>query len=172
MLLDDEGNETEQVKTYGDLLIADALFLNPADYEEINDGVIYNSDAGIQRVDLSHYFEGTLEEYGADDMYFYTETYYCIDEEDNASPSVGRQFYCQYPDMETLNRCSVMKDYGKNNEYVMQMWERFKSNSLPTWALILFIIEIAAILLFIAYFVIRRVVKKRTRIKRLQNQQQ
>ena len=47
-----------------------------------------------------------------------------------------------------------------------------KSNSLPTWALILFIIEVAAILGFVAYFVIRRVVKKRTRIKRLQNQQQ
>ena len=170
-LLDDEGNKTEQVKTYGDLLIADALFADPADYEAINDGVVFNSDAGIQRVDLSHYFEGTLDEYGVEDMYFYTETYYCIDEEGNASPSVGRQFYCQYPDMETLNRCSVMKDYGKNNEYVMQMWERFKSNSLPAWALILFIVEIAAILGLVAYFMIRRIVKKKTRIKRLKSQE-
>ena len=171
-LLDDEGNETEQVKTYGDLLIVDVLFADPNDYEVINDGVVFNSNAGIQRVDLSHYFEGTLEEYGMEDMYFYTETYYCIDEDGNASPSVGRQFYCQYPDMETLNRCSVMKDYGKNNEYVMQMWERFKSNSLPTWALILFALEVAAILGLVAYFMIRRIVKKKTRIKRLQNQEQ
>ena len=170
-LLDDEGNETEQVKTYGDLLIVDALFADPNDYEAINDGVAFNSDAGIQRVDLSHYFEGTLEEYGLEDMYFYTETYYCIDEDGNASPSVGRQFYCQYPDVETLNRCSVMKDYGKNNEYVMQMWERFKSNSLPTWALILFAFEVAAILGLVAYFMIHRIVKKKTRIKRLQNQE-
>ena len=171
-LLDDEGNETTTIKTYGDLLIVDALFANPDDYEVINDGVIFNSEAGIQRVDLSHYFEGTLDEYAEEDMYFYTETYYCIDEEGNASPCVGRQFYCQYPDMETLNRCSVMKDYGKNNEYVMQMWERFKSNSLPTWALILFALEIAAILGLVAYFVIRKVVKKKVRIKRLNSQEE
>ncbi len=170
-LLDENDEETEVVKKYGDLLIVDALFANPDDYEEINAGVALNADAGVQRVDLSHYFDGTVDEYEAEDMYFYTATYYCVDEEGNASPAVGRQFYCQYPDLETLNRCSVMKDYGKNNEYVMAMWERFKSNSLPAWAIVLFAMEVAAILGLVGYFAIRKIVKKKTRIKRLKSQE-
>lgn len=157
---DDDGEIVEKTKTYGDLLIVD----DPLVQEE----------NGIQVVDLSHILENTLDEYTDYDEYgnpvdtlFYTDCYYCADEDGELSESVGRQFYCQYPDKETLNRCSVMKDYGKNNEYVMKMWERFKSNSLPTWAIILFIVEIAAIVGLILYFVVNKRIKKRLRISRL-----
>ena len=160
--VEDEGGEViERTKTYGDLLIVD-----DPDVQEEN---------GIQEVDLSHYFLGTLEEYSEDpvdkDMIFYTDCYYVSDEEGNLSSSVGRQFYCQYPDLETLNRCSVMKDYGKNNEYVMRMWERFKSNSLPTWAIVLFIVEIAAVIGLIGYFMLNKRIKKQLRNARKNSQE-
>ena len=167
--LDDNDEETDVIKTYGDLLIADSYFKDPTEVEIINHDVEFNPNyrnSGIQRVNLSIYFDGTLEDLTDEDMYIYTTTYYCIDEDMKASSSVGRQFYCQYPDKETLNRCSVMKDYGKNNTNVMNMWERFKSNSLPLWALILFFVEIGAAIGLVLYFVIGKNVKKKLRIRR------
>ena len=162
-------NDEEVTKTYGDLFIVDGegAYENVRD---INDKVLYNEDLGLQKVSLEHIFDGTLSEYGEEDMWLYTETYYYVNAAGEISNSVGRQFYCQYPDLETLNRCSVMKDYRENNVNVMNMWERFKSNSLPTWAIILFIVEIALVIGLIVYFVINKYIKKKLRLVRKNNQ--
>ena len=158
---DDDGEtiyvnvETEEGenKLYGDLTIVD----DPD----------YMDEEAIQEVDLRHYFAGTLDEYSDLDAIFYSDCYYCeINEDGDLSTAVGRQFYCQYPDRQTLDRCFVMRDYGKNNEHVMKMWERFKSNSLPNWAIILMVTEIVSAVGVIIYFVVNRRIRKSLRKKR------
>lgn len=160
--LDDEGNErvdeNDEIiqKTYEELLIVDN-----GDYAE---------------VDLTYFFDGSgLDVYGGDDrnMIFYAEEYYStyIDNEGNEveSTSVGRQFYCQYPDLDTINRCAVMEDYQENNKFVMTMWEDFKSDPLPLWAIIVFAVLGAGLVGVASYFITNSVLKKRTKKKRIQN---
>ena len=151
MIEDDEGNEVQ--KHYRDLLI-------------VND-----VDSEYEEVDLSYFFNGTLDELQDNiDTAFYSDCYLPYENEDGThNISVGRQFFCQYPTEETLNRCAVMKDYGENNKYVMKMWENFKSDALPTWATTLFIIIIVSGLGLIAYFVVNSVLKKQLKKKRKEN---
>ena len=151
MIEDDEGNEVQ--KHYRDLLI-------------VND-----ADSEYEEVDLSYFFNGTLDELQDNiDTVFYSDCYLPYENEDGThNISVGRQFFCQYPTEETLNRCAVMKDYGENNKYVMKMWENFKSDALPTWATTLFIIIIVSGLGLIAYFVVNSVLKKQLKKKRKEN---
>ena len=133
------------------------------------------AENGLQRVDLSYFFEGTLtDEYASDPnaCVFYTDCYLVdaeTDEEGNITDGntcVGRQFFCQFPDSQTLARCAVMRDFGEQNDAVLQMWEKFKSNALPIWATILFVVEIGAALALVAYFYIGNRVKHSLRKKR------
>ena len=145
------------------------------------------AEKGLQRVDLSYFFEGTLTDENGDiiddpDAYiFYTDCYLpnaetdaegniidAIDEEGNSisNRAVGREFFCQFPDEYTLTRCAVMRDFGSQNEAVLKMWEKFKSDALPVWAIVLFVIEIAAALALVGYFFIGNRVKHSLRKKR------
>ena len=152
-ILDENDEPTADQKTYGDLLIAD-------------------EDESL-KVDLSYFFNDTIEEYENDyDTVFYSDNYllgeYCDpdSEEPSENVSVGRQFFTQYPDERTLNRCAVMKDYGVNNKYVMRMWEEFKSDPLPTPAIIIFIIIIAAAVGLIGFIITGKVLTNNIRKKR------
>lgn len=158
-LLDEDGEPTTEQKTYGDLLIAD-------------------EDESL-KVDLSYFFNDTLDEYEDDyDTVFYSDNYllgeYCDpdSEEVTENISVGRQFFTQYPDERTLNRCAVMKDYGQNNKYVMRMWEEFKSDPLPIPAIIIFAIILGAAVGLIGFIVAGKVLTNniRKRRKKAQNQ--
>lgn len=125
----------------------------------------YNEDLLMDpewvEVDLSYFFNDTLTEYENDyDTVFYTDYY----TEDNGC--VGRQFFCQYPDEETVVRCCVMDDYGERNTMVLKMWESFKGNSLPTWAIILLIVEVCLIAGVIIFFIQAKYIKKALRKKR------
>ena len=133
--------------------------------------VVNDVDSEYDEVDLSYFFNTTLDEYVDDvDTIFYCESYlYSFEDGTTENISVGRQFFCQYPNEETLNRCAVMKDYGENNKYVMKMWENFKSNPLPVWAIILFAIIIAAGVGLGVYFIINYNIKKSLRNKRKEN---
>ena len=147
-LLDDEDEPTEDQKKYGDLTIVNA------------------ADSEIEEVDLKYFFTGTLDEYSVEDAVFYSDCYlpFTYEDEDGnevQNISVGRQFFCQYPNKETLDRCGVMRDYGKNNTYVMKMWENFKSDPLPTWAIITLSVFVAGIVGLVGYFVINNVLKKK-----------
>lgn len=154
---DEEGEPTDVQKTFGDLTIVDAV------------------DSEIEQVDLSYFFNGTLTELVDNvDTIFYSDCYlpyYYEDENGNEvhNVSVGRQFFCQYPNEETINRCAVMKDYGENNKYVMKMWENFKSDPLPTWAIVVLIVSVVALLGFIAFIVIDKTLVKNIRKKRKLN---
>ena len=48
----------------------------------------------------------------------------------------GMWIAAQYPDENTIVRCAVMQDYEDNNDLIMRMWENFKSDPLPTWAIL------------------------------------
>ena len=157
----DEESEIIAQKSYKDLTIVD------------------DEESGVDAIDLTYFFDGTLSfEYDEEaeewvgytdkDMIFYCYDYfYPLEEEDNIS--VGRQFFCQYPDEETINRCAVMRDYGENNKHVMKMWENFKSDPLPVWAIVVFALFLAAILALVTFFAINKILKNNLRKKRLQN---
>ena len=135
-------------------------------------------EKGLQKVDLSYFFAGTLtDEEGnviedEDACVFYSDCYLPYaetDEEGNivgGNRAVGRQFFCQFPDENTLTRCAVMRDFGSQNEAVLKMWEKFKSDALPVWAIVLFVIEVSFTLGLVLYFVVGKRMKYSLRKKR------
>ena len=164
-ILDENDEPTEEQKTYGDLSIVDA--------DESN------------KVDLSYFFNHTLD--GSDyiddyDTVFYSQNYYAKDEDGNTlvfshtledgtvvyhdNNSVGRQFFTQYPDEATINRCAVMKDFGENNNLVMKMWEEFKSDPLPVGGIVIFVIIIASGVALAGFIVGGKLLTNRIRKKR------
>ena len=175
-LLDEEDEPTDVQKTYGDLTIVD-------DY-------VSEEDLTYDVVDLSYFFNGTLDDNDPDtedyiddvDTIFYSEKYYARNEDgepyvfedeegSHVNNSVGRQFYTQYPDEDTITRCAVMKDFGENNKLVMKMWEEFKSDPLPTSSLIIFIVIIASVIGLGAIIVTNKILVSRIRKKRKGNAQ-
>lgn len=149
-------------------------------FEDIQYSEEEMNELGLQKVDLSYFFDGTLEdEYASDSnaSIFYSDCYLPFTYEDENGEeveniSVGRQFFCQFPDETTINRCAVMRDFGPQNEAVLKMWEKFKSDTLPVWAIILFATEGAAIVGALAYFIIARKMKLSLRKKRKESEQQ
>ena len=101
-------------------------------------------------VDLTYMFGGTLDvedEVGdtpdTNPYLFYTDEYETIENEAGETVTVGRQFYAQYPDMNLIPKLAVMRDYGANNKYVLNMWSDVKSNNLPILGVIVFAILLA-----------------------------
>ena len=135
-------------------------------------------ELGLQKVDLSYFFKGTIvdDEGNIDDdennYIFYTDCYLPEAETDaegniiGGNRAVGREFFCQFPDEKTLARCAVMRDFGSQNDAVLKMWEKFKSDALPVWAIVLFVIEIAAGLALVGYFFVGNRIKHSLRKKR------
>ena len=138
-------------------------------------------ELGLQKIDLSYFFDGTLTdedgnplsaEESAEACVFYSDCYLPNAETDaegnivGGNRAVGRNFFCQFPDEETLVRCAVMRDFGSQNEAVLKMWEKFKSDALPVWAIVLFIVEVSAALVLVLYFVIGKRMKYSLRKKR------
>jgi hypothetical protein len=126
-------------------------------------------DENWEKIDLSYVFETTLVEYSDEDMVFYSDNYLPYFNSDGShNVSVGGDFFCQYPNKETMDRCAVMEDFGDSNSVILQMWENFKSDPLPTWAVILFVCEITIIIGVIIYFDLSKTIKLRLRNRRKQ----
>lgn len=116
-------------------------------------------DEEWEMVDLTYFFNGTYTDYTSDDAIFYAYEY--LPFEDNSC--VGRQFFCQYPDADTILRGAVMQDFGANNGRILQMWEEVRSTYLPVWAIVILVLEIVLIVGLIIYFTTRKQIKKRLR---------
>ena len=159
-----------------------------AETEEFNDSIPTAeeiAEKGLQKVDLSYFFGGTLtDEEGnplsAEDELaactFYSDCYLPnaeTDEEGNivgGNRAVGREFFCQFPDENTLARCAVMRDFGAQNEAVLKMWEKFKTDTLPVWAIVLFVVELSLFAAFGLYFLVGKRVKYTLRRRRKEEQ--
>ena len=138
--------------------------------DEEGESAFYNSYLLLddyEEVDLTYFFKGTTEEYVEEDMVFYSDCYLPFENEDGSQNiSVGRQFFCQYPNEETINRCAVMADYADDNIKIVKLWEDFKSNPLPVWAIVLLITEVVVAGSLLAYFFMSKSIKKKLRLVR------
>ena len=152
------------------------------DYSLLTDEEVQENE--LQKIDLSYFFEGTLtdedgnplgEDETKENCIFYSDSYLPYAETDDegniinsedSNIAVGMDFFCQFPDEYTLTRCAVMRDFGAQNDSVLKMWERFKSNALPVWATVVFIVEIVLALGLVGYFFIGNRIKHNLRKKR------
>ena len=138
--------------------------------EEDGEYAYYNSHLLLddyEEVDLTYFFKGTTEEYEEEDMIFYSDCYLPFNNEESGyNISVGRQFFCQYPDEDTILRCAIMADYGEDNVKIVKLWEDFKSNPLPVWAVVLLVSEVVVAILFISSFYVGKYIKKKLRLQR------
>lgn len=149
---DDEGEPITAVDEEGNTLYYNDLLIDPE----------------WEIVDLSHYFNTTLDEYEDDvDTIFYSDEYLPFEYNGVPNISVGRQFFTQYPDLESINRCSVMRDFGKQNKAILKMWENFKSDPLPMWGIVLFGCEVGAIILLVGYLFLNKKIKISLRKRRI-----
>ncbi len=124
------------------------------------------NDLGWTAVDLSYFFNGSLEEYDDSvDTIFYTDEYESY-EINGETITTGRSFYAQYPPSEIVDSLMVMEDYGDNNEYVLKMWESVKSGSVPTLIVVILIIEVVLLTTLLAYFFVKNGISKGLRKRR------
>ena len=81
-----------------------------------------------------------------------------------------RDLAAQYPSKDILPRLAVMKDFGtEGNARLLDMWEQVRTNPLPTWGVIVLIVEGAAALAFAIYLVSHKVYRKRFKKERHSN---
>ena len=118
---------------------------NPVDTSELIEGEDY------ELYDLSYFYKGSFEEYLDSDAVLY------------ADPDViGRELSAQYPTIETLDRCAIMENFDEDTTIaILDMWESVRTNALPVWAIVLFIVEGVALLSFVGLLIYRKQSRKR-----------
>lgn len=129
-------------------------------------------EEGWTKIDLTYFFNGSLsEDYDEESGIFYSDSYEEVTgkslDGENKTVTVGRAFYAQYPPKEELSRLCIMEDYGENNSYVLKMWESVKSGSVPTWVIIVLVIEAALALSILGAYLGIRLTSKKLRKNRL-----
>ena len=108
-------------------------------HQEIFDYVLENEEEGETQIDLGYFFEGL--DYEGDD-YLVT-----------VSSKYGR-LATQYPDFETIKRCTVMANFsGDTLDEINDMWNRVKFITFPVW--IIWTIVTIALLALIAFLLIK-----------------
>ena len=116
-------------------------------------GEAYDGESEYVEYDLSYFFKDSIE--NPSDAYLYADP-----------SSIGRTLTAQYPEESELSHLCVMDDFGTQNEAVLDMWEKVRMNTLPVWAVILFIVEILIALGAVLFFVIKKVNKNKMRKNR------
>ena len=102
----------------------------------------YGSDEGEYTVDLTYFFDGTLDEsYLSEDGRVLVQT-----------EELGRQFSAQYPEKEIVEVASIMRDFGNRNEAVLNMWLEFKANSLSPSLILISVAILFGALLVLLWF--------------------
>lgn len=90
--------------------------------------------------DLDYYFHGTLSK---------SSVIYPFAHKEN-------KLYTQYPDVETINRCAFMNDFGEDNSKVIIMWGQVKASTNMTPYYIIIVLVIA----FVPCFFIVKFIKE------------
>lgn len=136
---------------YTSFIAGDSILEYILDYDEVVDETFTGE---THEIDLTYFFEGTLEEFNIEDAVFE------IDAE-----ARGGQLTTQYPSVEEINRSAVMKNFSPEaNKAVTDMWADFRATELQAW---MFIVGGAVLVLAIGlgvFFFLRN--KKSSRTKR------
>ena len=79
-----------------------------------------------------------------------------------------RELRAQYPNGDPehydLEKLAIMNDFGPvGNQALLDMWEQVRTNPLPLWAIIVFIIEGIIALAFVGLLVYKKVIRKKLR---------
>ena len=112
---------------YTSVIAGDDVFDRMVDYFELTTADDYanlsaDEQSELVAVDLSYFFDDLSDGRSA---IIYTDT-------------TDRQFYAQYPDLDTINRCAIMNYFdSETNEKISILWENVKGTELPVWVLIL-----------------------------------
>lgn len=125
---------------YTTFIAGDAVLANLLDYEGVTDVT-----EGTYELDLTYFFEGTLDTIDIADAVVHIEPDY-----------VGARLTTQYPSQEEIIRSAVMRDFGDANQRVIDMWAEFKATEGQVW---MYLVAGAAILVVLgigAYFFISK----------------
>lgn len=76
---------------------------------------------GGYELDLSYFFEGTVDP--SADMVVTTV--------------MNRQLHTQYPDLETIHRTAVMRDFGPDTPAIVELWSRIRTSTVEPLTLVL-----------------------------------
>lgn len=124
---------------------------NLVDASELVEGEDY------ELYDLSYFFEGSFEEYDDSDAILYADPAY-----------IGRELAAQYPTKSQLERCAIMENFDEESTIkLLDMWESVRTNALPTWAIVLFVLEGVAVLGLGGYFIYKGVVRRKLKKQRV-----
>ena len=111
----------------------------------------YEDENGKYDYDLTYFFEGTLSDKN------YTDGKAII-----KTNTLGRQLTTQYPSTDEVNRCGIMEDFGAQNQAVLEMWTRVKSNNISAFSYFMMAF-LALVVIFMAANKIRKTQKKKRR---------
>lgn len=113
-------------------------------------GKYYHGDSEVFPVDLGYLFlksdDGDLSKY-----MIYTDT-------------LGRQFSAQYPDYDTVTRCTIMRHFDNAElEKLNGMWESVKAGSSPVLLIVIIIAAVAVVAAVIILLVKKGVFAKKVK---------
>lgn len=116
-------------------------------FNYINEGYSSDSEDAIP-YDLSYFFDGTLPEGQEAVVYIDQDTRYIIS--------------AQYPTLAEINRCGIMKDFGSQNNAVLDMWSRIKVIPVPIYVYVIsLVVVIAVVSLYVGYKVYKTSIRKK-----------
>ena len=142
---DEEGSFEIDGKTYSDCYIGDYIAENPDFYEENKDAdgnlVIKNALIPVYDDDDENVIGYETEEELT--LYAYDVSFLMNNREDSAAGRddyivwtsvLGRQLTTQYPDKDTISRCSIMRYFNDTEmKRLNDMWDEVKISAVPTW---------------------------------------
>ena len=167
-ILDEDGNyvyaEGMEGSTYEKACL-DGEFMSWDQYIEVVNAEAESEDDLLEWSvrNLTYMFEGTLDIEGevgdtpsTNPYLFYTDEIEYI-EGQYGELEAGRMFMAQYPDNDVIPKLAIMKDYGDNNKFVLDMWSEVKSSNLPLAHMIVFgiiigVVIVGVILMFVAKY--------------------
>ena len=143
----------------------EAMFDYMLDSYDISNDLDEESVEGEDYVkyNLTYFFKDSLSSEYLADLGLDNDYIYITADPDTAK----RELAAQYPEEKELPRLAVMKDFGTDgNARLLDMWEQVRTNSLPTWAIIVLAIECAGGIAFAVYLVSHTVNRKRFKKER------
>lgn len=127
---------------------------------EVPEGFVEGVD--YYKYDISYFYENTFNTEGDDAYQTEDGILYAYPE------YVDRQLRAQYPEKDQLDRLAIMKDFGdEGNIRLLDMWESVRTNKLPLWAILVFIIEGIAAIALVSYFITKKLVRRKLKKARI-----